>query len=125
MYANTGDEATMRDFAAQCTGVSGDPVDLSTGQPSVSSSLCYDAEGPHLANDGNTARSHPNQFHSCGPTDMEWWGVQLSAATTDPQITFYARDCCTEDFANTLHFYIGYGMVIFYRILILLGACLL
>ena len=99
----------MRSFATLCAGVSGDPVDLSTNQPAVSSSLCYDTEGPHKANDGDMSRSHPNQFHSCGPTAFEWWGVQLAAATTDPQITFYARDCCTVDFDNTLTFYLGYG----------------
>ena len=110
LYANTGDEADMQAFATQCAAVSGGPVDLSTNQPAVSSSLCYGTEGPHLANDGNTGRSHPNQFHSCGPEENVWWGVQLSAATTDPQITFYARDCCTEDYSNTLHFYIGYGI---------------
>ena len=109
LYANTGDEANMQAFASQCAGVSGDPVDLSTNQPAVSSSLCYGTEGPHLANDGDMSRAHPNQFHSCGPEDNAWWGVQLSAATTDPQITFYARDCCTEDFSHTLTFHIGYG----------------
>ena len=43
----------MRSFATLCAGVSGDPVDLSTNQPAVSSSLCYDTEGPHKANDGD------------------------------------------------------------------------
>ena len=69
LWTNTGDEQSMRSFATLCAGVSGDPVDLSTSQPAVSSSLCYDTEGPHKANDGDMSRSHPNQFHSCGPED--------------------------------------------------------
>jgi hypothetical protein len=59
------------------------------------------------ANDGDLSQAHPNEFHSCGPSDNEWWGVKLSAQTRNPMIQFYARQCCTDDYGNSLRFLIG------------------
>ena len=80
--------------------------DLSTGRPATSNSICYGTR-VGSANDGDTSQSHPNEFHSCGPSDSEWWGVELSAQTRNPTVQFYARDCCTDDYGNELRFLIG------------------
>ena len=82
-----------------------DPVatDLSTGQPAAASSSSSTA---WKAVDGDTGRTHPNEFHSSGGTN-EWLRVQLKSTTTNPEITIYARDCCTSDYGKELFFMIG------------------
>ena len=78
-------------------------TDLSTGQPAEASSSSSTA---WKAVDGDTGRTHPNEFHSSGGTN-EWLRVQLKSTTTNPEITIYARDCCTSDYGKELFFMIG------------------
>ena len=74
-------------------------VDLSTGQPSKS--ICnYPGTSAALANDGNTARNHPVEWHACLSKPLPknpWWGVQLKSPTTNPTVTIYTRDCCNKN----------------------------
>jgi hypothetical protein len=82
-------------------------VDLSTNRPTDASSS---AQGmmPSYANDGVWAREHFNQGrHHSEPGVDEWWSVKLAAPTVDPQVDFYARSCCTEQFGHKLRVYIG------------------
>ena len=82
--------------------------DLSTGRPASSSSIWSAETPPSKANDGNLGRSHPNEFHSSSSAaeGEPWWSVQLSERTTSPTITFYARDCCTDNMQHRVQFFL-------------------
>ena len=68
--------------------------DLSTNQPTRSSALHESTTPSSKANDGDTGRTHPNQFHSaCNAAtykSVAWWGVELKKTVTDPRVTFFA-----------------------------------
>ena len=94
-----------------CFNVVNGNVDLSTNQPTRSSAL-YDSTTPSSkANDGDTGRTHPNQFHSaCNAATYKtnvWWGVELKKTVTNPRVTFFARDCCQTNYNSALEVWIG------------------
>ena len=86
--------------------------ELAQFRPAFSSSIYGDGTAsPRKAVDGNTIAYYPNIFQSAdpGPRDTlpEWFAVMLEAPTTNPDVTLWARDCCTDSFSNELTVSIG------------------
>jgi hypothetical protein len=83
-------------------------ADLSTNQLVFTSEPALDGSTatPDMANDGNLAQDHPNEYHSQAEYNP-WWAVQLTGVTANPSITFRARDSSTNNYGNLLDFYIG------------------
>jgi hypothetical protein len=76
-----------------------DDADLSTRRPTKS--ICARADAHHSkANDGNLARNHPNEFHSCNlkvnKKRKKWWAVELKTSTKNPSVQIHARNCCNR-----------------------------
>ena len=67
---------------------------MSTGQPTKCSSE-YSGTTCSKAVDGNTGRSHPNEWHSLYDA-APYIRITLKGSTTNPTITLYARDCCND-----------------------------
>jgi hypothetical protein len=80
------------------------PIDLSTRQPCAASSQTHGTTC-NLAVDGDKRRDHPHEWHSA--QGDQWMRVQLRAATTNPTVTFYARNCCTGQMGSSLRMYIS------------------
>lgn len=85
-------------------------VDLSTQQPTYdypSSVGCWDDANPTHGNDGDIGQGWPI-YHSCklDVGTVQYWRVQLKSWTTDPEIDFWARDCCEADVGD-LKLWIG------------------
>ena len=79
-------------------------IDLSTQQPCIASSESHGTTC-NLALDGDTRRDHPHEWHSYAGD--QWMRVQLRAETTNPEVTFYARSCCTGQMGSSLQMYIS------------------
>jgi hypothetical protein len=80
------------------------PDDLSTGQPCQASSETHGTTCA-LALNGDTRRDHPFQLHTA--KGDQWVRVLLKASTTNPKVTFYARNCCSSNTGPTMRMFIG------------------
>ena len=80
------------------------PDDLSTGQPCQASSETHGTTCA-LALNGDTRRDHPFQLHTA--QGDQWVRVLLKASTTNPKVTFYARNCCSSNTGPTMRMFIG------------------
>jgi hypothetical protein len=80
------------------------PQDLSTHQPCQASSETHGTTCAQALN-GDTRRDHPFQLHTqhCD----QWVRVLLKASTTNPKVTFYARNCCSVNTGPTMKMFIG------------------
>jgi hypothetical protein len=93
--------STAYDFVAQASTV----MDLSTNQPCKASSATHGTTCAQALN-GDTRRDHPFQLHT--ESGDQWVRVLLKASTTNPTVTFYARDCCTsQNTGSTIRMFIG------------------
>ena len=89
-------------------GALADLKDLSTGQPTTSSSVYSTSTLASNAVDGDLSGVHPNIFHSYrGNGTYQWWAVQLSCLATNPIVTIYARDCCHSSSTYQVNILLG------------------
>ena len=79
-------------------------TDLSTNQPCASSSATHGTTCAQALN-GDTNRNHPYQLHT--QYGDQWVRVLLKASTTNPKVTFYARNCCSSNTGPTMRMFIG------------------
>lgn len=91
--------------------LSGSPTqELARYRPTMSSSTYGNGvAAPSKAVDGSTANFYPNVFQSDpGSTERpEWFAVVLEGSTSNPTVTVWARDCCTEAFRHQLRVSVG------------------
>jgi hypothetical protein len=80
------------------------PEDLSTNQPCTHSSASH-GTSCSVALDGDKRRDHPHEWHSYWGNG--WMRVQLKYRTANPDVTLYARNCCTGNMGSSLRMYIS------------------
>ena len=73
-------------------------INLALHRPTYYSSSYTAGNWSGLAVDGDTTSREPPFIFISSNTQPSWWGVKLSSPTTNPQIKFYASDCCSPEY---------------------------